>query len=104
MNQQEKVRLIVTATAMFITGHIVGDLKAQYCIARENKKLKTKKLGGPDNNAFAALTKWLNDASDKRTFDEVMEDWTYNKKFETSLLVLRRLNNVSNRRQPKGTH
>jgi hypothetical protein len=82
MNQQEKVRLIVTATAMFITGHIVGDLKAQYCIARENKKLKTKKLGGPDNNAFAALTKWLNDASDKRTFDEVMEDWTYNKKFE----------------------
>jgi hypothetical protein len=82
MNQQEKVRLIVTATAMFITGHIVGDLKAQYCIARENqKKKKAKLLNGTDNDAFAALTKWMYDATDKRTLNQVVEDWHYNNQF-----------------------
>lgn len=77
MNEKELVRLVATASAAFFVGQIYEQAK----IMRKRKAI-IKKFDTPETHDFwRTIQSYLNNPSDQRTVEQLVDDWQTNIKF-----------------------
>lgn len=78
MDEKEVVKLAVVGIAGFYVGRIV----TEYRVNKKRLMIAKRQQATQENIDFwQTITKYLNDPSDKRTVEQMIDDWQTNLKF-----------------------